>query len=65
VQGQLRQEPLDFLIETTCAQSGQRIQIEMDGELAYLVRQEEANPIVFVPLIDADKLDAPSIIDPF
>jgi hypothetical protein len=65
VQGQLRDEPLDFLIETTCAQSGQPIQIEIDGQLAYRVRQEGADPILFVPLMDVDKLDDPSIIDVF
>jgi hypothetical protein len=65
VQGRLRDEPLDFLIETTCAQSGQPIQIEIDGELAYRVRQEGADPVIFVPLMNVDKLDDPSIIDVF
>ena len=65
MQGQLRDEPLDFLIESTCAQSGQPIQIEIDGQLEYHVRQEDADPILFVPLMDVDKLDDPSIIDVF
>jgi hypothetical protein len=65
VQGQLRGEPLGFLIETTCAQSGQLIQIEIDGQLVYHVRQDDADPIVFVPLMDVDKLKDPSIIDVF
>jgi hypothetical protein len=58
-------EPLDFLIETTCAQSGQPIQIEIDGQLAYRVRQEDADPMIFVPIVDFDKLNDPSIIDAF
>jgi len=65
VQGQLRNESLDFLIETTCAQSGQPIQIEIDGQLSYHVRQPDADPILFVPLMDVDRLDDPSIIDVF
>ena len=65
MQGQLRDEPLDFLIESTCAQSGQPIQIEIDGQLEYHVRQEDADPILFVPLVDVDRLDDPSIIDVF
>ena len=54
-----------FVIESTCAQSGQPIQIEIDGQLDYRVRQEDADPIIFVPLVDLDKLDDPSIIDAF
>ena len=65
MQGQLRDEPLDFLIETTCAQSGQPIQIEIDGQLAHHVVQEDADPVIFVPVMDVDKLDDLSIIDAF
>jgi hypothetical protein len=65
VQGRLWDGPLDFLIETLCAQSGQPIQIEIDGQLAYRVRQVDADPIIFVPLMDVDRLDDPSIIDAF
>jgi hypothetical protein len=65
VQGQLRDEPLDFTIETTCARSGKSIQIEIDSQLAYRVRQEDADPIIFVPIVDVDKLNDPSIIDAF
>jgi len=65
VQGQLRDEPLEFLIETSCAQSGRPIQIEIDGQLEYRIRQEDADPIIFVPLVEFDKLDDPSIIDAF
>jgi hypothetical protein len=65
VQGQLWAEPLSFLIESTCAQSGRPIQIEIDDQLDYRVRQEDAEPLIFVPLVDAGKLDEPSIIDAF
>jgi hypothetical protein len=65
VQGQLRGEDLSFVIETVCTESGRPIQIEMDGELDYHVMQEEADPRIFVPIIDADRLEDPSIIDAF
>jgi hypothetical protein len=41
------------------------IQIEIDALLDYRVRQEGADPILFVPLMDVDKLEDPSIIDAF
>jgi hypothetical protein len=65
VQGQLRGAPLSFLIESSCAQSGQPIQIEIDGRLDYHVRQEDADPVILIPIVDFDKLDDPSIIDAF
>jgi hypothetical protein len=58
-------EPLDFLIETACATSGQLIQIEIDSQLVYSVRQADADPTIFVPIVDFEKLDDPSIIDAF
>ncbi len=45
--------------------SQQPIHIEMDSELQYRVRQEGAEPLVYVPLVDVKKLDEPSIIDGF
>ena len=56
---------MDFLIESTCAQSGQPIQIEIDDQLEYRVRQAEAEPILFIPIVDFETLDDPSIIDAF
>ncbi len=65
VQGQLWGEGLSFVVETGCANSGRPIQIEIDSELNYRVVQEQADPRIFIPLIDVDKLDDPSIIDAF
>ena len=64
MQGQLRGEPLSFSIETSCAHCGQLIHIEMDSDLNYRV-VEEADPHIYVPMVDFDKLDDPSIIDAF
>lgn len=65
VQGQLRNEALEFSIQTECAQSGRSIHLEMDSDLNYTVREQEARPLIFVPMVDFDRLEAPSIIDDF
>ena len=65
MQGQLREEPLSVVIETECAHCAQPLHIEVDGKLTYRVVEEGADPRVFVPLVDFDKLADPSIIDAF
>jgi hypothetical protein len=39
--------------------------IEIDSELNMNVREKEADPIVFVPQVDFQTLEDPSIIDSF
>jgi hypothetical protein len=65
VQGQLRGEPLSFVIETECAHCAQPLHVEIDSELRYRVVEEGADPLVFVPFVDFDELADPSIIDAF
>ena len=65
VQGKLRGEYLTCVVESTCAESGRPIRIEMDSELKYGVLEEEADLRVFVPIIDVERLGDPSIIDAF
>jgi hypothetical protein len=65
VQGQLRQEHLSFRIETECAHCGQPIAIEIDSELKYTVLTPGAEPVIFAPLVDFERLKDPSIIDAF
>ena len=65
MQGQLREEPLSFTIETSCAHCDEPIHIEMDSELRYRVLEEGADPFVYVPMVDFDELEDPSIIDAF
>ncbi len=65
VQGQLRGEPLSVVVETECAHCGRPLHLEIDSELRYRVVEEDAQPLLFVPLVDFDKLDDPSIIDAF
>jgi hypothetical protein len=65
VQGQLRNELLTFTIQTECACCGKEIQIEMDSNLRYSISDPGARPLVFVPTVDFNTLEDPSIIDAF
>jgi hypothetical protein len=65
VQGQLRKEKLNCQIDTTCAHCGLAINIEIDSDLQYRVLEASAQPLVFIPMVDIDRLEDPSIIDAF
>jgi len=65
VQGQLRKENLSFLIETGCAHCGQPIHIQIDSEMHYTLQETGATPLVYVPMVDFEKLKDPSIIHAF
>jgi hypothetical protein len=65
VQGRLRNEDLDYTIETSCAQSGRQIQIQMDSDLHFGIRTESAKPLIFFPSVDFSTLEDDSIIDAF
>jgi hypothetical protein len=64
VQGQLRGEHLSCTVETACGHCQAPIQIEIDSELACQAAGD-AQPLVYVPMVDVQKLEAPSIIDGF
>jgi hypothetical protein len=64
VQGHLRNQSLGISIETECAHCSRPIQIEIDSELNCRV-VEGADPLIFVPLVNFEKLEDPSIIDAF
>ena len=63
MQGQLRQEPVSVLVETSCAQCGQSVRFTVDDKLTYTF--DGAEPILFVPHVDFARLRDPSIIDAF
>ena len=65
VQGHLRKEHLQFDIQTTCAHCGQPIHLEIDSDLGYRVLSQGAEPMIFAPMVDFDRLKDPSIIDAF
>jgi len=64
VQGHLRNEPISVTFESECAHCSRPLQIEIDSELRYRVA-EDTEPLVFVPLVDFEKLKDPSIIHAF
>ena len=65
VQGQLRGEPLHFDIQTKCGHCGRPLRIEIDSELGYSLPEKAADPLIFVPSVDFDRLEDPNIIDAF
>ena len=52
-------------VETECAHCQKALHIEIDSALNYRVIEDGAEPLVFIPMVDFDKLDDPSIIDAF
>ena len=64
VQGHLRNESISITIETECAHCSRPIQLELDSESNFRVVKGD-EPLVFVPLVDFEKLKDPSIIDAF
>jgi hypothetical protein len=64
VHGHLRYDEAEVTIQSECAHCAQPIRLEIDRALRYRVL-EGGDPLVFLPLLDFEKLKAPSIIDDF
>jgi hypothetical protein len=64
VQGHLRHEALSVTLRTECAHCSRPMRLEIDSELEYRVEEGE-DALVFVPLVDFEKLKDPSIIHAF
>ncbi|MEJ2570828.1 MAG: hypothetical protein P8Y98_09840 [Anaerolineales bacterium] len=56
---------MSFTIETVCGHCNRPLVIEIDSELNYRVLDEEADPMIYVPMVDFETLEDPSIIDAF
>jgi len=65
VQGRLREEALAVAIRTECACCGRPIDLEIDSDLRSRVLSDATLPLLTVPLVDVQKLNAPNIIDDF
>jgi hypothetical protein len=65
VQGQLRKEKLTIAIQTECGHCHKPLHLEVDSDLNFWVQEPQAEPLVFVPKVNFQKLDDPSIIDVF
>ena len=65
MQGRLREESLSVLVKTECAHCSEPMEIEIDSDLNYKVKEEGCEPVVFVPDVDLFKLEEDSIIESF
>ncbi len=65
MQGRLREESLSVIVKTECSHCSQSIHIEIDSDLNYSVKEEGADPVIFIPEIDFKELEDPSIIEAF
>jgi len=65
VQGRLRNENLSVLVKTECAHCSKPMEIEIDSDLNYEVKEEGCEPVVFVPEVNLFELEEDSIIDSF
>ena len=64
VQGHLRNESIEITIDTQCAHCDRPLQVEVDSQLAFRC-SAQADPLIFLPIVDFEKLRDPSIIDAF
>lgn len=55
VQGRLLNRHLSAILNTTCAQSGQALEIEIDSDFQFELRTREASPVISVPLVNFHK----------
>ena len=65
MQGRLRGEPLEVVIETQCAHCSRELRMSVDSELRYRVLSEGAEPLVLEPHVDWQRFTAPNIIDDY
>jgi hypothetical protein len=64
VQGHLKRETLAVTFQTECAHCARPLRVTVDSALK-CVAEEGADPLVFIPEVNFEKLKAPNIIDDF
>jgi hypothetical protein len=65
VQGKLRNEYINVIIESECVHCSRSLTFEVDSDLKLKVRDHGCDPVIFVPDVDLFKLQDESIIDSF
>jgi hypothetical protein len=65
VQGRLREEKLSASIQTECVDCKKPFQLKINSELNIQIITTGAYPVLFIPMVDFDRLEDPSIIDAF
>ncbi len=52
-------------IETECAHCRDRLNLKLTSDLRFDIQQAQAEPVVFTPMVNFEKLTTPTIIDDF
>ncbi len=65
VQGRLRNEQLAVTVRTECAHCKTPIELTIDSDLNYTVKEKECEPMIFMPDVDLLNLRDESIINAF
>lgn len=65
VQGRLRNEQLTVAVRTECAHCKTPMELTIDSELNYTVRENGCKPVIFMPDVDLLNLRDESIINAF
>ncbi len=58
-------QALRVIVNTECAHCSRPMEIKIDSNLTYTVKEEGCQPIVFVPDVNLFKLEDESIINAF
>jgi hypothetical protein len=53
---------MSVLIQSECVHCGKAMNIQVDGEMNFEVKEADASPLIFEPKIDWDGFDQPNII---
>lgn len=65
VQGRLRNEALTVTVRTECVHCNKPMELTIDSELNYTVKEQGCDPMIFVPDVDLLTLEDESIINAF
>ena len=65
VQGRLRTEALSVALTSECAHCRRSLHLTIDSDLRIQVAEAQAEPWIFIPIVDFKRLRAPNIIDDF
>jgi hypothetical protein len=65
VQGRLRNELFELMINTACAHCGRSLHIHLDSDLHARVEETGAAPLIFEPQVDWGTFTGRTIIDDY
>lgn len=65
MQGRLRESYLSITIETVCAHCQRPMTLTVDSQLASQAAQEDSRPLVFMPDVNWQTFQEPTILDAY